>query len=106
MPLSQYIDMSNKLEMEVPARAPDTQNYNGDDIDEDQDLDPPPRDPISYSKALSHVLELMDFCIGDDKCFELVIELKARLNKMFVTKQVECKSKQSTLCNFLSRSST
>ena len=96
--------MSNDFEMELPARAPDTENYTGEC--EEPDLDPPPRDPISYSKALSHVLELMDFCMGDDTTFDLVVELKSRLHKMFVTKQVECKSKQSTLFDFLSRSST
>ena len=49
---------------------------------------------------MANVIELLDFTMGDDVSFDLVVQLKSRIHKMFVTKEVECKSKQTSMADF------
>ena len=96
--------MDEDLELEEPARVPDTQAYCIDGLDQEQDQAAKDIPPISHEQALEHLLNIQKSNLDNTKLFDLLEQAVNHLQCKKTVTKITSKNVQPSLFKFFQKS--
>ena len=99
-PWDQYLAMDEELEQELPARAPDTQTYCQEDVQQDEPCDEDQQPMLNDDQSLEYLQHVQSSNLGDTAVFELLERAMNLIQNNKTVTEISNKSNQPSMAKF------
>lgn len=103
VPWDEYLAYDSELEADEPCTAPTEELESNDDhaVIDDMLAEPEPEENFTSEMAITQLKKLQKFCLHDQANFDLVNQLLSRIRMNAIKEQLNRKSKQTSILNFI-----